>query len=193
MQSMSKKFAALVMLPTLVLSWLAPGISSATTLQRMSISDLSHAATLIVRARCTGNFTRWETGEIWTLTSFEVQETWKGSPPAQVTVRLLGGRFGNLTSSVSGVPRFVAGEEVVLFLERTVAGDLSIVSWIQGTFRIARDRATGSDTITQDTAASEILDPSPTSRQQSAIRRMPAGEFRSLVAAALDAAPRRVQ
>jgi hypothetical protein len=92
------------------------GATTATTLARMSLAQMSQIAPLIVRARCLGNSTGWDAGEIWTLTTFTVQEAWRGSSSAQITVRLLGGRVGNLTSSVSGIPRFRSGEEVVLFL-----------------------------------------------------------------------------
>ena len=174
-----------------LLASLDPSSICATTLKRMSIADLSRAAGVIVRARCAGNSTRWEAGEIWTFTTFEVREIWKGSAPAQIAVRLLGGTAGNLTSTVSGVPRFASGEEVVLFLERTAAGDFSVVSWVQGTFRIARDRVTGDETVTQDTAVYAILDPASRRLETSAIRKMPATEFRALISASLDAAPGR--
>ena len=113
----------------------------ATTLKRMSVADLSRAAHTIVRVRCVTNSTRWDAGEIWTFTTFDVEEIWKGSAPAQITVRLLGGQAGNFTSTVSGVPRFAPGEELILFLERTPAQDFSIVSWMQGTFRIGAQTA----------------------------------------------------
>jgi len=60
----------------------------ATTLKRMSVADLSRAAHTVVRARCVTSSTRWDGGEIWTLTTFDVEEIWKGSAPAQITVRL---------------------------------------------------------------------------------------------------------
>ena len=91
----------------------------ATTIERMSLEKMSRTAKVIVRARCVGNSTTQDAGEIWTFTNFAVEEVWRGAAPAQITVRLLGGRAGNLTSSVSGVPRFQAGEEVLLFLEPT--------------------------------------------------------------------------
>src|SRR5277367_4285261 len=83
--------------------------AEATTLARMSLGQMSLTAKLIVRAKCVENSTRWDAGEIWTFTSFDVEETWRGSAPGIITVRLLGGRSGNLTSSVSGVPRFRPG------------------------------------------------------------------------------------
>ena len=102
------------------LSWASVG--RATTLARMSVAKMSQAAQVIVRARCLENSTGWDAGrnlDVHDLST--VEEVWQGSAPARITVRLLGGRVGNLTSSVSGVPRFRAGEEVVLFLEPNCA------------------------------------------------------------------------
>ena len=133
--------------------------AAATTLARMSVAQMSRAAQVIVRAQCEANATGWDAGEIWTFTTFEVEEVWRGEASAQISVRLLGGRAGNVTSSVAGIPRFRPGEEVVLFLERTERGDFSIVSWEQGTFRIRRDIGTGGESATQDTAALATFDP----------------------------------
>lgn len=73
----------------------------ATTLETMSLARLARVAQVIVRARCIANSTAWDAGEIWTFTSFEIVENWKGAPPARFTVRLLGGAVGSFTSSVS--------------------------------------------------------------------------------------------
>jgi len=155
----------------------------ATTLKRMSVADLSRAAHTVVRARCITNSVRWDAGEIWTFTTFDVEETWKGSAPAQITVRLLGGSAGNFTSTVSGVPRFSPGEELILFLERTPAQDFSIVSWMQGTFRIGLNRTTGEETVTQDTASFPVFDPASRRFDATGIRKMPISAFHSLVIA----------
>jgi len=163
----------------------------ATTLMRMSLAQMSHAAQLIVRARCTGNSTGWDAGEIWTFTSFDIEETWRGSAPSQISVRLLGGRVGNITSTVSGVPRFASGEEVVLFLESTPRGDFSIVSWEQGTFRIRRDTRTGEEIAVQDTSAFAVFDPATRRFETVGIRDLPTGTLRSRVDAATAGGPRR--
>jgi hypothetical protein len=169
------------------------GAATATTLARMSVAQMSHAAQAIVRARCVENSAGWDAGEIWTFTSFEVQEVWQGSAPARITVRLLGGRVGNLTSSVTGVPRFRSGEEVVLFLERTSRGDFSIVSWEQGTFRIRREAATGSESVTQDSASFATFDPATRQFETAGIRNLPIETFRAQVDAAVSAGDRRKQ
>lgn len=163
----------------------------ATTLERMTLEKLTQSAQAIVRAKCLDNSTAWDAGEIWTSTSFEVQEVWKGSLPDRITVRLLGGRVRNVTSTVTGVPRFRPGEEVVLFLEPSPGGDFSVVSWQQGSFRIRRDAYLGVETVTQDTASFATFDPATRRFQATGIRRAPLDGFRARVDAALRAGTRR--
>jgi len=159
--------------------------ADATTLARMSIEQMSRTAPLIVRVRCIGNSTGWDAGEIWTFTNFEVEETWRGKAPETITVRLLGGRMGNLTSSISGVPRFRPGEEVILFLEPTSRGDFSVMSWAQGTLRIHLDIRTGRENVTQDTASSATFDPATRRYTTNGIRNLALSDFRAQVHAAL--------
>lgn len=156
----------------------------ATTLLRMSLGEMSRTAQAIVRARCAGNSTGWDAGEIWTFTAFDAEEIWHGAVSPRFTVRLLGGRAGNLTSTVSGVPRFRAGDDVVLFLERTPRGDFSVLSWEQGTFRIRRGGA-AAETVTQDTAAFSTFDPGTRRFETEGIRNMPLDSFRAQVYLAL--------
>ena len=155
-----------------------------TTLAHMSIAKLTKASRLIVRARCVENSSAWDAAEIWTFSTFEPSEIWKGSSGQRVSVRLLGGRVGDLTSNVSGIPRFHAGEDVVLFLTPTARGDFSVVSWVQGTFRIHRDPRSGVETITQDSASFDTFDPSTKKFTPSGIREVPLDELRAQVAAA---------
>ena len=166
--------------------------ADATTLMRMSFAQMARASQLIVRARCMGETTNWDAGEIWTFTSFRVEETWHGAAPSQISVRLLGGRYGNVTSKVSGVPRFAAGEEVILFLERTRRGDFSVVSWEQGTFRIHRDASGGRELAVEDTAAFPVFDPATRQFAATGIRNVPVAELRSRVGAALQGDPGRL-
>jgi hypothetical protein len=163
---------------------------SAATLERMSVAKMTQAAQLVVRARCVANSTAWDSGEIWTFTSFAVEDAWKGAPSGaaqQLTVRLLGGSMGNLTSTVSGVPRFRPGEEVILFLQTTARGDYSIVSWVQGTFRIHRDARSGAEIVVQDTAAFDTYDPATRQFDAEGIRNLPVGALRMRVQRALAA------
>ena len=162
--------------------------ASATTLERMSVAKMGQAAQLVVRAQCVANSTAWDGGEIWTFTSFTVEDSWKGAPNGaahQLTVRLLGGSVGNLSSTVSGVPRFRPGEEVILFLQTTARGDYSIVSWVQGTFRIHRDARSGAEIVVQDTAAFDTYDPLTRQFDAEGIRNLPVAALRTRVQSAL--------
>ena len=164
--------------------------ASATTLERMSIAKMTQNAQLVVRAQCLANSVAWDGGEIWTITSFEVEDAWKGAPTGaaqQLTVRLLGGSVGNLTSTVSGVPRFRPGEEVILFLQPTARGDFSIVSWVQGTFRIHRDTRSGAEIVVQDTAAFDTYDPATRQFDFEGIRNLSVAALRLRVQSALAA------
>jgi hypothetical protein len=165
--------------------------AGATTFAHMSVAEMSRASTEIVRARCIANSVGWDEGEIWTFTAFEVEETWRGEAPARITVRLLGGRLGNVTSSVSGVPRFRTGEDVVLFLQPSRHGNFSIVSWQQGTFRIRRDVRTNEEVTTQDTASFPTFDTATRQFETSGIRNQPVSELRGQVEAAFARGPAR--
>src|SRR5690242_14181909 len=164
-----------------------PWTMRATTLQRMALAEMSRSATAIVRAECIANATAWAEVEIWTYTDFDIQETWHtaeawhGSVPSRITVKLLGGATPQFTSRVSGVPHFAPGEEVVLFLAQNARGEFSIVSWQQGTFRVARDRHSGEESVTQDTATFETFDPATRRFGTDGIRRLPLSNFRARV------------
>jgi hypothetical protein len=161
-------------------------IARATTLMRMSVANMTRAADVVVRARCVTNVTGWDAGEIWTFTTFQTDDAWKGAPPGLLTVRLLGGRTDNLTSTVDGVPRFQTGENVVLFLEPAARGEFSIVTWMQGTFRVRRNRKTGEESVTQDTATFATLDLVTRRFEASGIRDMQLDALRAQVVAALN-------
>ena len=166
--------------------FLAAALSaSATTFAKLSLEQLVNAAPLIVRARCQGNIVVTQQGEIRTITSFEVRETWKGSAPQVIRVRLLGGRTAQLTSHVEGVPRFRPGEEVVLFLEPRRDGSYSVTSWVQGTFRIHKAGPGAQLVVTEDTAAFARATLARSASAQEAasgpVQSMPLAEFRRRV------------
>ena len=157
----------------------------ATTLARMSLDQLAAAADAVARVRCAGAESRWENGAIWTVTTFDVVESMKGALPPQVTVRLPGGRVGHLTAAVDGTPKFNAGDEAVVFLERSRAGGFSVAGWVEGTFRITRDPRTGRETVTQDSSTFAVFDPATRVFRTEGVRRMPVEQFRERVAAAI--------
>jgi hypothetical protein len=178
----------------------------ATTLARLSLDQLAAAADATARVRCTSAQSRWENGQIWTVTTFDVLETLKGTLPPQITVRLPGGRVGHLTAIVDGTPKFSAADEVVVFLERIPGrlkvepapfpgglkvepapggGEFSVAAWVEGTFRIRRDPRTGVETVTQDSSNFAVFDTATRTFHTEGIRRMSMEQFRERVATAL--------
>jgi hypothetical protein len=154
--------------------------AGATTIARMDLRQLAAASRVVVRARCLGNESRWEEGEIWTFSRFVTLETFKGSPQAEFTVRLIGGQVGGIESIVADVPRFVPGEEVILFLDPAAGGGYSVTAWEEGTFRVTRD-AGGHGFVTQEMAAEQIHDRGARRLRRENIRRMPLSAFRQKV------------
>jgi hypothetical protein len=167
--------------------------ASATTLARMGLDQLAGAADAVARVRCIRVESRWENGAIWTVTSFDVIETMKGSTPARIMVRLPGGHVGHLTAIVDGAPIFRAGDDAVIFLERSSAGGFSISGWVQGTFRISHDPQTGNETVTQDSSSFAVFDSVTRTFRAEGVHRMPLAQFRQTLTVAIERAQGRTR
>jgi hypothetical protein len=160
------------------LTLFAAPLLPATTLARMTLEEMTSASPVVARVRCAAQEARWEQGRIWTFTTFAVVETWKGQAGDKLTVRLPGGRVGHLISKVDGAPRFVAGEEMILFLQPTASGDYGVVSWAQGTFRVRAASGAAEERVTQDTAGMTLYDPVKRTFEPGTVRNMALSEFR---------------
>jgi hypothetical protein len=130
---------ALLILPVLIILTSVPARS--TTLVRMSLDQLSQAASVIVRGRVVGQETQWnaERTRIYTLTTLEVEEAVKGSPGSTVVIQQPGGTIGNIHVFVPGTIPFRAQTEYVLFLEPAAkASRYMVVGMGQGSFLVVR-------------------------------------------------------
>lgn len=159
---------------------------SATTLSRLRFTELAQESTAVARLRCLSAISRWEKGEIWTETRFEVLETEKGLLPGLVSVRMLGGRVEHLHARVDGVPAFRPGEEVYLFLWGRAGEPYAVLGWSQGTFRIEKNPQTGAETVTQDSAAMPVFDPQTQQFRREGVRNLPVDLFRERLRGALE-------
>ena len=177
-----RRFLWILFLGGLVLIALA---ASATTLSRLKLEDLAQESTAVARLRCLGTTSRWERGEIWTETRFEVLQREKGALPGIVTVRLLGGSVGHLHSRVEEVPAFHTGEEVYLFPWGHEGEPYQVLGWSQGTFRIARNPQSGLEIVTQDSASSAVFDPHARTFRRGGIRNLPVAIFKAKLHKAL--------
>lgn len=162
-------------------------VANATTLARIRFEELAQQATAVARVRCLGARSFWESGEIWTDTSFEVLEQAKGALPAVIKVRALGGTLSNLHSRVEEVPAFRADEEAYLFLWGRQGEPMRVLGWSQGTFRIARDTKTGIETVTQDSSAVPVFDRQTRRFVHGGIHNLPVAIFQLKLRKALEA------
>jgi hypothetical protein len=174
-----RRFLWVAFLTGLVVLGLSAVFANATSLAPLRFEDLAQQSTAVARLRCVGSETRWEGGEIWTETQFELIESDKGLLPGLVTVRMIGGSVGHVHSRVDGVPVFRSGEEVYLFLWGRYGEPYRVLGWSQGTFRIARNAVTGIETVTQDSALASIFDPRTRAFRRGGIRNLPVGLFRA--------------
>src|SRR5260370_6563915 len=147
--------------------------ANGTTLSRLRFEELVNQATAVARLRCIGVESFLENGEIWTETRFEIVELNKGLLPAVVSVRMLGGRVGNLHSRIEGMLAFRPGEEAYVFLWGHEGEPFRVLGWSQGTFRIARDPRTGVERVTQDSAEAPVFDPRTRQFRHGGIRHLP--------------------
>jgi hypothetical protein len=161
-------------------------IANATTLARLRFEELAKQATAVARLRCLGAQSRWENGEIWTETLFEVIERNKGPLPGLVTVRTMGGSVGSLHSRIEEVPVFHPGEEAYVFLWGREGEPFRVLGWSQGTFRIARDPRTDLETVMQDSAGAAVFDPRTRKFQRGGIRNLPVALFQLKLRKALE-------
>jgi hypothetical protein len=157
----------------------------ATTLARLSLNQLAAAADGVARLRCSSTVSQWGNGSIWTLATMDVVESMKGNLPAQLIVRVPGGRVGHLTTTVDGTPKFSPGDDAIVFLEKSSAAGYSVTGWVEGTFRISRDPQTSRETVTQDSSAFAVFDVASHAFRIEGVRRMPLEQFRARIIAAL--------
>jgi hypothetical protein len=111
----------------------------------MSVEQLTRAASNVVEGRVLNSWSAWNPQHtlIYTYCSFQVTHSLKGTPPQTITLKQLGGSAGGYTQKVAGVRQFQTGEDALLFLRPSVAGDgtMVVVGLMQGHFRMARDAA----------------------------------------------------
>jgi hypothetical protein len=114
----------------------------ATTVIPMSVEELTRSASHIVEARALSARSEWNPQHslIYTYTTFQVTRGLKGAVAQTITVKQLGGSAGGYTQKVSGVHHAPPGEEALLFLRPSEAGDGTyvVVGLAQGNFRVFR-------------------------------------------------------
>jgi hypothetical protein len=120
---------------TAMLCLLAAGIAFSLTVENISLERMSRESHAIVFGSVLSSYSQWEEKNIYTYTTVRVKESLKGNNSSTITVKQLGGTVGEIGQEVSGSPRLVLGEDVVLFLTQW-KGAFWIHSIVLGKFSI---------------------------------------------------------
>ncbi|HEY3738665.1 MAG TPA: hypothetical protein VGL53_02415 [Bryobacteraceae bacterium] len=114
---------------------------SATTLERLSMGDMTDQSTMIVRGTVTSSAGELRNGVISTHYQFAVSETWKGSSGTKVDIYVPGGTAQGFLQSVPGAPVLSPGVEYVIFLWTGPSGRPQIIGLSQGLFSVVSDKS----------------------------------------------------
>jgi len=129
-----------------IVAGLAVRPALATTLVRLSLEQLTQAATEVVRARVVRQESHWNEDHtrIATVTTLAVDQTLKGHPPATIEVEQPGGTVGNIHVRVAGTVLFRPQADYVIFLEPSAVtpSRFRVVGMAQGAYRVYRDATT---------------------------------------------------
>jgi len=139
--------------------------ADASRLIPRTLPELTAGSDLIFVGRCEAATPHWNADRSLILTGyrFRVLRALKGSPGATITLDELGGMVNGVGMNVSGVPRYSAGEEVLIFVHRTELGRWETFGALQGKFRVERD-AQGRPWVQSDYYPAELASMRPADR-----------------------------
>jgi len=115
--------------------------AAATSLLPLSLEQLATRADLIFYGKVISNEVKKDaqSGQIATFTEFEVIDQIKGNAGSRHTIKQIGGfdKNSNTRLMVRGVPKFIDGEEYVVFLpKKSSLGFCSPLGLHQGSFPV---------------------------------------------------------
>lgn len=118
--------------------------SDSSDLRPLSVPELVKLSSRIVVAKCRNvDVQESRNGNIFTFASFDTLQVLKGHiSESGFTLRLLGGRVGNVEVDSPITPKFTTGEEIVLFLGRDNTDGYPTI-FPQGVFRIRTEHGSG--------------------------------------------------
>jgi len=134
----------------LVALLLVAPVAEATQIILQSPQQMGQTSELVVRGKVSTVHSYWnETHtKIFTETTVDVDEAYKGQAGATARVVQMGGVVGNVRVHVHGAIVWSRGEEVLLFLEPDGRGAHRVSGFSQGKFLVERDPATGKAFVT---------------------------------------------
>lgn len=128
--------------------------TQATTVIPPTFDELVAQAQVIFQGTVTEVKSQW-TGEgaqrhIVTYVTFQVDDSLKGEPGSNYTMRMLGGTVDGQTMEVTDSPKFKVGDRDIVFVENNGTQFIPLVGIMHGRFRVKKDEQTGADVVLGD-------------------------------------------
>ena len=162
--------AALVMAATL----------SATTLEKLTLTDMADQSHVVVRATSLGGTPEYSGGVVRTHYVLSISEVWKGTAGKQLDIYVPGGRAGGFRELVPGAPVLDTGSEYVVFLWIGPSGRAQIMGLSQGLFNVVKDPV-GTMLLERPGARETMVDPITGTPVTDQAVRMKAADVKALV------------
>jgi hypothetical protein len=144
----------------------------------MDLPTLVQQAESIVQGRVEQVYVKWDATRslAFTYASVRVDDPMKGERRRTVLIRQLGGKVGALNLYIAGMPKFIPGDEVILFLKDQQDGTFQVLGLNQGKYEILNDQAVS------NTSGVELMD-AKTGRMVHAglVERAPLAAFKSKI------------
>lgn len=148
-----KCFTCLAFAAVSLLFFAHPESAHALTSVPRDLDQLVARADTVFKGAVTSSTTRWigqgEQRRIVTFVTFQVAETYKGTPAAEQTLRFLGGTVGDETMTVPDMPQFEVGQGAVLFVVGNNTQFCPLVGITQGRYHVLKE-ASGCERIFTD-------------------------------------------
>ncbi len=139
------------------LAILAPSLR-ATTVIPPTFPELVEKADAIYRGRATAVESRYVdrpdgSRVIKTFVTVAIDKVLKGPTQPSITLEFLGGRVGEDSLRVTGMPRFTVGTDDYFFVQKNGQQFCPLVAVMHGRYRVVRDEVQGRDYVARDNRA----------------------------------------
>jgi hypothetical protein len=154
----------------------APRDAHSTTMYRFSLDELTYVADLIVEAEVESTSPEKAPGEVYikTVATLRLTRVVKGDliEGDRIRVREWGGLLGGERTEVPAAPVYVAGERVLVFLERERLGSMwRTIGMTQGKITLVEEPDTGRDVCLRLRVPRDLERFDPAQVQLPAVRR----------------------
>ena len=125
--------------------------TNATTVVPPTFEEMTDRAELVFVGKVVELKAEWQVAgtnqAIFTLVEFHTEEILKGTAAASIRLRFLGGMVGGVSLEVVAVPKFEAGDRVLLFVEGNGVQFCPLVGVYHGKFGVRKDDKSSRDIV----------------------------------------------